>query len=147
MRCPECGKFAKYAEPGVEALDFGVEDERCTAEVQVTLICAEDDTELKQGTLEASGDFQHTCDLEKVVAFLLKSTSVDTLGADDVDKAVADRDFEAIDCEVEPLENTGSKKSLYGATVKWTVSCSACDETIVVQDQVTGEASDFEEVV
>lgn len=147
MRCPECSKFARYGEPEVEALDFGVEDERCTAEVQVTLKCDEDDTELKQGTLEASGDFDHTCDLEKVVAYLLKSTSVDKLGADDVDTAVADRDFEAIDCEVAPLETTQGKKTLYGATVTWTVSCTACDETITVVDQVEGEASEFEEVV
>ena len=100
MRCPECSKFAAYGEPQVEALDFGSDGETVTAEVQVTLVCAEDDTELKQGTLEASAEIEHTCDLGEVVVHLLKDTPPDQLGADDVDTAVADREFEVTDCTV-----------------------------------------------
>jgi hypothetical protein len=146
MRCPECQKFASYGEPQVEALDFGSEEDRVTAEVQVTLVCADDDTELKQGTLEVTFGVEHTCDLEAVVVRLLKETPPDRLGTDDVDKAVADREFEVIDCNVSPLEGMKGKKNLYGATVEWTVTCSACDATVEVSTELEEEASAFEEI-
>lgn len=146
MRCPECQKFAAYGEPQVEALDHGSDGDQVTAEVQVTLVCAEDDTELKQGVIEASVEVEHTCDLEAVVAHMLKTTPPDQLGADDVDKAVADREFEVIDCNVTSLEGAKGKKSLYGATVEWTVSCTACDATIEVTTELEEEASYFEEI-
>lgn len=146
MRCPECQKFAAYGEPQVEALDFGSDGETVTAEVQVTLVCAEDDTELKQGTLEASAEVEHTCDLGEVVVHLLKETPPDQLGADDVDTAVADREFEVTDCTVTPLEGARGKKNLYGATVEWTVACSACEAVIEVSTELEEEASFFEEI-
>lgn len=147
MRCPECGKFATYGEPQVEVQDFGVSEERATAEVQVTLICGEDDTELKQGTVEASTEIEHTCDLETVVAHLLETVAPEKLGTDDVDKAVADREYEATDCTAEALEGTRGKKSLYGATVTWTLACSACGDSVEITTEVEEEASAFEEVV
>jgi len=147
MRCPECGKFATYGEPQVEVQDFGVSDERATAEVAVTLVCGEDDTELKQGTVEASAEIEHTCELEAVVAHLLTTVEPEKLGTDDVDKAVADREFEATDCTAEALEGARGKKNLYGATVTWTLECSACGEGVEVTGEIEEEASAFEEVV
>lgn len=146
MRCETCGKFATYGEPQVEVLDFGVSEELATAEVSVTLICGEDDTELKQGTVEASTEIEHTCELESVVAHLLKTVEPEKLGTDDVDKAVADREYEATDCTAEALEGAKGKKNTYGATVTWTLECSACGDSVEITTEVEEEASAFEEV-
>lgn len=146
MRCPECGKFAKYGEPAVEVVDFGATDETLEAEVRVGLVCAEDETELKELIFNLTSEVDHTCDLERVVAHQLKETEPDKLGTDDVDKAVADREFEVSDCTAEPLEGAKGKKSTYGATVVWTATCSACGDQIEAMTEQEEEASEFEEV-
>ena len=146
MRCPECGKFASYGEPEVEVVDFDVTDDAVSAEVRVALLCGEDETTLKEAILNLAATLDHTCDLERVVAHQLKTTEPDKLGTDDVDTAVADREFEVTDCEAQPLEGAKGKKSTYGATVVWTATCSACGDAVEVMSEDELEASEFEEV-
>ena len=116
---------------------------------------------LKEAGLEAQGQVEHECDLENVVKTLLALNEGDAskVGTDDVDKAVADRVFDVDDCTAEPFErmqdtdakgkkitNARYQKRFYGATVEWTLTCGACQETLQVSTEVDEQASAFEEV-
>jgi len=147
MRCAECNKFVSFGEPEVEALDFGATDDGdgVTAEVEISLPCAECGQALRGGTLYAQADVDHTCDLAAVVTHQLKTTPLGRLGTDDVDRAVADRELEVDEVEAEPVEVERGKKTFYGADVRWRVTCSACGEAFDVTDQFVDEAAAFEE--
>ena len=146
MRCTDCGKFVSFGEPEVEVLESGVSDDgdEVTAEVQVALPCAECGQTLREGALEAAEQVDHDCDLAAVVSHQLKTTPRERLGTDDVDRAVADREIEVVECSAIPVENSG-KPSTYGASVLWQFSCSACGAVIETSTDVVEPASYYEE--
>jgi len=150
MRCPSCSKFVSFGEPDVEVESSEVgDDDTVTAEVRVTLPCAECGEELKERFFTVDGQIDHLCEFPLVIAKLTKEAGGDPakVGTDEVDTAVADREFDILEATAEPLDRMqGKSKRFYGATVTWEVVCGACDTPITVTADDEEEAAAFDSV-
>jgi hypothetical protein len=162
MRCPSCSKFVSFAEPEVDVDDYTQEAEdgaSLTADVTVTLPCAECGEELKSASLTAEGDLpEHVCDVRDVLKAMIERGDAEP-SVEDVDQEIERRVYVIEDCLAEPWERTqdtdakGKKitnpryaKTYYGAEVTWNGSCGACNAPVTRTAAVEEQASAFEEV-
>lgn len=108
MRCPDCNKFVglEMGDPEIEEIEID-EDGRIDATVHIVRQCAECSTDLKEATLEMSGE----------------------IPVEIADKHKGDDCELEIEGEAEAIEEGGGRyaKSYYGASVNYTVRCSCQD--------------------
>lgn len=111
MRCPNCAKFVGLETQDPEAEDPSVDGGAVTVEVRVVRACADCGTELKEVTVECSGELDegvasahdgegHELELE------VASTSAEESGGGRYKKNIIGVDVEVtVTCSCEKLEN------------------------------------------
>jgi hypothetical protein len=142
MRCPDCSKFVSFDEPAVEVESEEVEriDEstvRVTADVHVTLKCADCGTELKETNIEYDGE----CEVPEP-----EDTGENPYDLEVNVEATPTDWYNNKDRHGKPIRNPRYQTHYYGADLAITVT----DEAAVPHDfeaQVGEAASAFDEMV
>ena len=138
MRCPDCNKFVsmEMSEPELEGeLDFDPETQAVTGSVRIERTCAECGTLLKEGQLEMEVEL-----VGEDAAMMAAHLKLHEKGPDQ-------EVFEVHDVGLDTIEEEGGrfKKSYYGATVHFNITCS-CDKNFAVsgsmEDKMPASAMD-----
>lgn len=123
MRCPDCNKFTglEFQDPELDG-DLEVSEDGVTCNIRLVRTCSECGQEMKEATLEMSGD--------------LPEQAVDHLKEHEEDETPHELEIE--ENGIDQIEEGGGryKKSYFGASVDYKITCS-CG-----QFEVTGTVSD-----
>lgn len=141
MRCPDCNKFVSYDDPEVEVSSEEVErvdsnTVRVTAEVAVSLNCADCGTQLKQADLTYEED--HNVPLAEDVGDDYEDDLSVSIEAEPLDRYATE------DRHGKPIRNPRYQTHYYGANLSITITSDGLD--MVVSGSVEEAASGFEEV-
>lgn len=135
MRCPDCNKFVSYDEPEVEIQSEDIDDDGyVSAEIQVSLPCAECGTVLKEAYLEFNENY--TCP---------ECDNTEELELVNFDASATDR-YEDTDRHGKKIKNPRYMKHYYGADLTIELKCPKCKHEWTESDLVEEQASGFEEV-
>lgn len=146
MRCPTCEKFVSmdFPEPELDGdLDIDAESGLITGTVQLKRDCTECGETLKEATLEMETE------LDGEAGMLLEAHLAGHRERDAKPGVARAGELEVELDSIDSLEEGGGryKKSYFGATVHFTVTCG-CDSTFTLsgsmEDKV--QASGFDEV-
>lgn len=140
MRCPECNKFATYAEPDEPEANLEVDDEgRVSGDVRVVLTSECCGAELKEALFDVADK------LEVMEAF--KKHKADAKAKDDEANTPEDeRDDHELELEEEVESSTRTEgkgrraKEFRGYHATLTIKCS-CGETIEDGAEISDDAS------
>jgi hypothetical protein len=141
MRCPDCNKFVSFDEPEVEVESEEVERVNdsavsVTAEVHVTLKCADCGTELKETTIQFENDYELPEPADPDQARLSLEVSVEAEPTDW---------FNDKDRHGKPIRNPRYQTHYYGADLTITVTDEAGAQH-EFEAQVGAAASAFDEM-
>ena len=145
MRCPSCNKFASYDDPPtVEVQSTEIEEGNAKVTARVVLLCAEDNTELKESTIEAEASFDHTCTAEGKPQEGYDPETDSQFEADDPDGEGTSRQ-ETTDRKGKPIKNPRYMKTYYGFEAEVDIRCRKCGDNFQVNVSGEEQASGFDE--
>jgi uncharacterized protein (DUF983 family) len=138
MRCPDCQKFVSYSGDETPELDGSIELDESTGSITATVRihkdCGECGTELKEATLELEASADDA---------FMKAHGPDAEGEHELQfDEMAEP--EATETRDNPGRPARYQKTLFGATLDVTVTCSTCgDEThVTLADSVPASSLD-----
>lgn len=136
-RCNDCNKFVSYGDIEAEIVGEQVDEDVLTAEVTITLTCAECGSGLKEVTTDFEHSIDHTCEGAEVEGDVFEIVSSDASGTDRLE----DKDKKG-----KPIKNHRYMRTFYGADLTFEVQCNRCKETFEIVGNVEEQASGFMEL-